>query len=233
MIKKLLIGASALALATGVANAQAVFGKKDGPTVNSEIASAPNPSGSSNYSDVQQKASDNQATVDQTGGARNSSRITQGNNAATSGNNRADVDQDGPGGNNVKIVQKSAPENPGNLSFRSDLTPSADLGGKNQRAIVTQRNTLNSGSATTRNDAVIYQGNDQAGGLRNYANVDQNGFGNDAGIQQGALATGYGSEEDGRMKATISQTGSYNTAETAQGEIDTSTTVQVGSNNET
>jgi hypothetical protein len=103
MIKKLLIGASALALATGVAGAQTYYGKKDGQTASSDIGP---PTIGNNNSSVVQNSNANLADVNQIDGTHNNSSVTQGlNGVAGSGDNRAEVKQSGTGANAAKVTQ--------------------------------------------------------------------------------------------------------------------------------
>ena len=233
MIKKLLIGASALALTAGAANAQTVtLGALDSSTVNDQVQTVAG-GGSTNNSSVAQSNNNNEANVDQTGGKRNSSVVKQSGNISKQGS-LADVTQKSSGsqktGANSSTVVQVGTDSDNSWFLAGDYPLPGNLDGKGQRVVVKQDNTGNSSSTANRNDAVVLQGQVGSGGFANYAEVDQKGTGTDAGIQQGATA--FSGEEDGRMKAVITQRGSNNTAETAQGEMDDSSTSQNGNFNQ-
>ena len=222
MIKKLLIGASALALTASAAHAQAYFGKDDAQTVDGKILTVSG-GGSTNNSSITQTDNNNTAVVNQAGGNRNSSVVEQSGNVTKDGSyakvTQSSTGSQKTGANSSTVIQIGTDRE--NLGFRLGTYPvpslPADAG---QAVIINQTNTGNSSSAANRNDAVVLQGSAGAGGFANRAEVKQRGTGNDAGIQQGANAFPGGVEEDGRMNAVIDQDGTRNTAEIVQGEMD-------------
>lgn len=231
MIKKLLIGASALALTTGVANAQ--IGVPPGGDTDSLVPAL----GTANTSNIDQRRNNNIADVNQTNAENSSAEIVQGRLGAgyeDSGNNTAEVTQRGAGKNAAYIDQVGTGRT--NLNYTPAGSYNGPTGvptatGQEQFAKITQ---TNNNSGANANQAAIQQGDEGVGGLNNRAEINQRGSGNEALIKQGGLGAGYtyANEEDGRMDGLIQQTGRNNTAETVQGEIDKSITIQNGNGNQ-
>lgn len=258
MVKKLLIGVSALALTASIAQAQTIGTPP--PENLTPYFTLTSPAPPANQSEVNQTFSGNTANVDQTGAssatANNISRIDQGRAGGyVNQNNRADVDQNGAG-NKVRIQQ---------VTTSTDNTPSINLlpavsnlgwygsdgqlisgsmdnfkvnngqPGAGNRAVVNQTQT---GAVGVGNQAVILQGSEllppDAGASRSDARIDQTGGENRAIIKQGDNNAGSTAidHEDGNMLSSIAQTGRNNVAENNQGEIDRSKIVQKGDNNQ-
>lgn len=227
-MKKLLIGASALALTVSVAHAQS-YGTPPSGDTDSLVPTF----GTSNTSEIDQQADDNVATVNQTQASQSAADIRQGRvGLSDSGNNNARVTQRGDGQNTAFIDQVgTGRDNLGYLPTGNYNGPVLPNNQQEQFATIRQTNNNAGGDA---NQAAIIQGGTDVGGLNNVAEIEQRGSGNEALIKQGSVGQGYSyaTEEDGRMYGQILQTGRNNTAETYQGEIDKSVTTQNGNRNQ-
>lgn len=230
MIKKLLVGASALALAAGAANAQTsgadetVDGRTNAPGAAQAAATIGTQNPVSDDSDIVQTGDGNVATVDQLGDGKNYSDIDQKSPGGTAadGGNTADVDQTAAAGgqNNAKIEQEST-------DVAAPFAPAGDR--SSLEAVPTGRQTARidqTAVAGDANNALVLQGRPGAPGTENLAIVVQDGAGNDAAIQQGSNQAN--NDFDGNMYSRIGQTGTGQIAENLQGESDYSTIEQDG-----